>query len=392
MKNNNKITCRCHECDLAVTLPELALQQKALCPRCGYVLTLVRKNANERILALSITSIVFMLASLPFEFLSFQASGLENKFNLLQSFTILFANNYPILAAIEIVTIFIIPIIILSGLFYVLFPLRFNAPPRHGKKVLDVIFMLLPWAMVEIFLVGVLVSLVKIMSMADIGIGPSFVAFILFTVAMTSVLLHLDKVQLYQQLEQASLKGNSQLATTTVIERDTRDTKKSSMLSIQKTWALIITATVFYIPANLLPIMNTRLLGQDEPSTIFGGVVLLWRLGSYPISAIIFIASVAVPIAKILILAWLNYSVQRNHTDKTMERLKLYRIAEFVGRWSMVDIFVVIILASLIQLGNTMSIYPGPATLAFSGSVIVTMLAAMSFEPKLIWQVPDVQK
>jgi paraquat-inducible protein A len=131
--------------------------------------------------------------------------------------------------------------------------------------------------------------------------------------------------------------------------------------------------------------MTTRLFGQDDPSTIIGGVILLWGLGSYPIAIIIFIASVIVPVAKILVLAWLNYSVQKQSDSLSLERVKWYRLAEFVGRWSMIDVFVVIILASLIQLGPTMSITPGAATLAFSGLVIVTMLAAMSFEPQLIW-------
>tara|TARA_R110000787_G_scaffold240449_1_gene346704 strand:- start:112 stop:528 length:417 start_codon:yes stop_codon:yes gene_type:complete len=132
--------------------------------------------------------------------------------------------------------------------------------------------------------------------------------------------------------------------------------------------------------------MTTQILGQEDPSTIIGGVILLWHLGSYPIAIIIFIASVIIPIAKILVLAWLNYSVQKQSDTLSLERIKWYRLAEFVGRWSMIDVFVVIILASLIQLGPTMSITPGIATLAFSGVVIVTMLAAMSFEPQLIWK------
>ena len=131
--------------------------------------------------------------------------------------------------------------------------------------------------------------------------------------------------------------------------------------------------------------MTTHFFGQNEASTIIGGVILLWKSGSYPIAAIVFIASVIIPVAKILVLAWLNYSVQKQSHRLSLQRVKWYRMAEFVGRWSMIDVFVVIILASLIQLGPTMSITPGAATLAFSGLVIVTMLAAMSFEPQLIW-------
>jgi len=368
----------CHECALEVNIPILIEGEKAHCPRCGFILTAIHKNSVDRILAFSITALIFLFASLPFEFLSFQSNGLENKFTIISSFNSLIENHYAVLAALELFTIFVIPTVLLALLIFLLLPLRKGNYPSHGHWLLKTIFKLMPWCMVEIFLVGALVSLVKIIAIADVHLGPSFYAFIFFSVSMTSALLHVDKVRLTQQLDLIKPK----------ISKQSKSQSKqliNNRFSIQNTWALIITSVVLYIPANLLPIMNTRLLGQDDPSTILGGVVLLWGMGSYPIALIIFIASVAVPVAKILALAWLNYSVQFGRTNLTNERIKLYRIAEFVGRWSMVDVFVVIILASLIQLGNTISIYPGSATIAFSGVVIVTMLAAMSFEPHLIW-------
>lgn len=155
--------------------------------------------------------------------------------------------------------------------------------------------------------------------------------------------------------------------------------------SLQRTWALLLTAILLYIPANSEPIMRTTLLGQETVSTIIGGVVLLWQMGSYPIAAVIFIASVMVPVGKILALAWLSFSVWRGHRLWPRQRTALYRLTELIGRWSMVDVFVVAILVGLIQLGELMSIYPGVAALAFAGVVILTMLAANSFDPRLIW-------
>ena len=142
---------------------------------------------------------------------------------------------------------------------------------------------------------------------------------------------------------------------------------------------------ILYVPANLYPIMDTVFLGDDSPSTIMGGVVLLWAMGSYPIAAVIFIASVVVPLVKILALLWLCYMVQRGHGASPLGKLKLYRMTEFVGRWSMIDVFVVAILAGLIRLDNLMTIYPGPAAIAFAGVVLITMVAAMSFDSRLIW-------
>ena len=154
---------------------------------------------------------------------------------------------------------------------------------------------------------------------------------------------------------------------------------------LQRTMALVVTALLLYIPANLLPIMTTFVLGSQSSNTIIGGVIVFWSHGDYPIASIIFIASVLVPVSKLLMLSWLCYSVARGKQASPSRRARLYRVTEFVGRWSMVDIFVVAVLVALVQLGNLMSISPGPAALAFSGVVIVTMLAAMSFDPRLIW-------
>ena len=155
--------------------------------------------------------------------------------------------------------------------------------------------------------------------------------------------------------------------------------------SLQRTLALLITAVILYIPANVLPIMTTSQLGRSTDSTILGGVILLIDMGSYPVAAVIFIASVLVPVGKFIAIAWLCWSVARRHQSSHRQRTVLYRATEFIGRWSMTDVFVVMILVALIHLGGLMRITPGTAAIAFGGVVIVTMLAAESFDPRLIW-------
>ena len=368
---------RCHECDYKVALPVLHHKQKALCPRCGFNLTTYRSNAVQRIVALAISALIFLLASLPFEFLSFSARGQFQSIDMLGSLLILVEQDYALLAVAEAIAILILPAFTLLCLLYVLIPLCLNHRAPKANVVLNLIFRLLPWTMAEIFLIGVLVSLIKITSMADVGIGLSFYAYFLFTLCMTATLMHLDKHQL-------------NLLVTTL--PPATHTPVNPSQSIQTTWALIFTAILLYIPANVLPIMHTSLLGSEEPSTILGGVILLWQMGSYPIAVVIFIASVFVPVAKIIILCWLNYSVQIGFDRRNNERIFWYRITEFVGRWSMVDVFVVAVLVSLIQLGNIMSIHPGYAALAFCGLVIITMLAAMSFDSRLIWKNANTNK
>ncbi|MGH0037925.1 MAG: paraquat-inducible protein A [Myxococcota bacterium] len=159
--------------------------------------------------------------------------------------------------------------------------------------------------------------------------------------------------------------------------------------SLQRTMALVATALLLYIPANILPIMTTTQLGTPEPSTILGGVVILIHHGSYPIAAVIFIASVLVPTGKLIAITWLCWSVRRGQRTSHQQRTVMYRVTEFVGKWSMTDVFVVAILVALIQLGGLLTITAGTAAIAFGGVVIVTMLAAESFDPRLIWDHSD---
>ncbi len=155
--------------------------------------------------------------------------------------------------------------------------------------------------------------------------------------------------------------------------------------SIQRTWALIISALVFYVPANVLPITTVISLGKAQSDTIMSGVIYFIRTGMWPIALVIFIASVFVPVLKLLILILLLISVQRKSAWRSKDRTRLYRITELVGRWSMVDIFVVTILVALVNLGAMATIHAGPAAFYFSAVVVITMFAAMSFDPRLIW-------
>jgi paraquat-inducible protein A len=155
--------------------------------------------------------------------------------------------------------------------------------------------------------------------------------------------------------------------------------------SLQRAWCFLATALILYIPANALPIMTTSAMGNELFNTIAGGVVTLWGEGDYLIAGIILVASLLVPLAKFAALILLCMSEQFKIYNRPQNKASIYRLTEFVGRWSMVDVFVVAFLASLIQLGNLMSIYPGPAALAFAGMVIFSMLAANSLDPKIFW-------
>ena len=155
--------------------------------------------------------------------------------------------------------------------------------------------------------------------------------------------------------------------------------------SVSRCWALLIGAYILYIPANLLTIMETGSLISYRKDTIVSGVVELWRTGSWVIAVIVFIASVTIPLLKLISLTLLLVSVQRRSRWRPRQRTRLYRLVELVGRWSMLDIYVVTLLAALVQLGSMATVKAGPGALAFGAVVVLTMFASMQFDPRLIW-------
>jgi len=155
--------------------------------------------------------------------------------------------------------------------------------------------------------------------------------------------------------------------------------------SIQYTWALVIAAAICYIPANVLPVLTTTALGSSDSDTIMGGVVLLYTTGSWALALIVLIASVMVPLGKLVALSYLLIVVQRRSLGSNRERTRLYRLVEFIGRWSMLDVFVDTFTVALVQLSPLMSVEPGPGVLFFAAVVVLTMIAAESFDPRLVW-------
>lgn len=155
--------------------------------------------------------------------------------------------------------------------------------------------------------------------------------------------------------------------------------------SIGRTWALLLSAFLLYIPANLLPIMETRSLFGVQDDTILSGVVFLWVEGSWPLALLVFVASIVVPLFKLLALTSLAISVQRRSAWHPLQRTRLYRLIEVIGRWSMLDIYVVALLVALVQIQSFAAISAGPGAAAFGAVVVLTLAAARSFDPRLIW-------
>lgn len=403
----------CEECDWVSALPALRSGEKAECPRCGHTLATRHFRPAQRSMALAISALVALCLAVTFPFVSFTAGGVGNRIELSQTATTLIGFDQPVVAIAVILTIMVLPAVYLLGVIWLQFGLMrgesFMASPRIARSLAH----LHPWMMADVFIIGALVSLIKLSSMAQIGVGAGFWAYCVFALLLLLTTQSLDADWMWFSLAgeplapegtrtgiTAAPQGLTGCPTCGLINR-LDDPGQGECLrcgerlharlphSQQRTWALLAAAAVMYIPANVYPIMTTTSLGQSSPSTIVGGVVELIQMGSWPIAVVIFMASVIVPVGKLMALAWLCLVVRRSSELNALTRTRLYRLTEFIGRWSMVDVFVVAILVALIRAGALMSITPGPAALAFGAVVILTMLAAMTFDPRLIWDSPE---
>jgi paraquat-inducible protein A len=155
--------------------------------------------------------------------------------------------------------------------------------------------------------------------------------------------------------------------------------------SLERTWAFLIAAAICYIPANVFPVMTVTTLGKPQSDTILSGVIYLLNHGMWPLAFVVFIASVFVPLLKLVMLTFLLVSVHRGSAWRPVERTRIYRITEMIGRWSMVDIYVVTILVALVKLGNLATIEARTGAVFFGAMVVLTMLAAESFDPRIVW-------
>jgi paraquat-inducible protein A len=298
------------------------------------------------------------------------------------------------------------------GMVWLLLPLHLNRRPWRAYAVFRLLRVAREWGMTEVLMLGLLVAVVKLAHIASVVTGPalwSLAALMLLLVAASS---SFDERAMWQRVEGAPpgmpadtpLKGRTAAESGICVCHDcglsTRGMQHRGHLccprcgahlhlrkpaSLSRTWAYLISAAILYIPANILPVMNTSSLFGAQKDTIMSGVAYLWTSGSPPLAVLVFIASIAVPMLKILAIGYLATSANLRMTQQSAFRARVYRIVEFVGRWSMLDIYVIAVLVALVQFSAMATIEAGPAAIAFGAVVVLTMFAAMSFDPRLIW-------
>lgn len=400
----------CPQCDLLVELPALAEGEKACCPRCHATLTTHWRLPRWRLNSYSLAALFMLLLASLFPFVSMQVSGIHSQISLLTISQVMFAENYLILGVLFLLLVILMPGISLLIILLLINPLSLTR--RVKIRLARLLFCLKSWGMPEIFIAGVLVSFVKLLAYGDIGIGVSFLPMCLFCLLQLRVFQCLDRRWLWQLIAPVPPPGQKLSIGVTGIHQGLRlcgcchgvvPVKKlrcprchskgyvRRKHSLQWTMALLLTAIMLYLPANILPMMNTEFLGSKASATILSGVMLLWKEGAYPVALVIFIASIIVPGLKMIAIGWLCCDAKGYSRLHGSAMHLVYEIVEFVGRWSMIDVFVIAVLSALVRTGALMSIYPATGSLVFALVVIITMFAVLTFDPRLCWDRATVQ-
>lgn len=401
----------CHECDLIQRVRPSDQPAKFRCHRCNAVLVDHKVAGLDRPIALYLTAAIFFVLANGFPFLALKYEGMVQETTLISGIIELYRQGMPGLALLVGLTTIGVPAVELLGMLWVLLQLLLNRPPRYVSVVFRTILRLQTWSMLEVFMLAILVAVVKLADMATIipGIGVYCFGVLIFILAAAAACL--DRQRIWNRLAPAppaplifpTRRPNwvschdchllcrlpYGVSGTVVCPRCRAPLHARKRYSLSRTWAFMIAAALLYIPANVLPIMSTVSLGDERTDTILSGVIYLMLNGMWPLALVVFVASIFVPLLKLVILTILLVSVQIKATWRPKDRTRLYRITETVGRWSMVDIYVVTILVALVRMGALSTVEAEAGAVAFGAVVVLTILAAVSFDPRLIWDAAE---
>ncbi|HUH86843.1 MAG TPA: PqiA/YebS family transporter subunit [Pusillimonas sp.] len=397
----------CRHCDHLHWRPPIQAGAIASCRRCGFVLYRQSGLTLNQWTALTITAVIVFAVANYFPIAVLNVQGVTVNATLPHALWVTWQQGHTAIALITALFVFAFPLGQMLFLYWALRAIatgRLPADFRWGMRMLN---LLAPWSMLTVLLLSILVAMVKLVDIATVQFGPGLWAFGASAFFITA-LGRVSAQRLWRYAEDAHLVERSghglqhhlphatcracgfvqnlpQGAERTECRRCSAAVYRRKPASYSYTWAFVIAAAVLYLPANILPVMHVQVPTGTTPHTILGGVVEFWRLGSWDLAIIVFVASVVVPMTKLLALSLLMIRRQWRGRNLQRQRTRLYELVEFVGQWSMLDVFVVVLLSSMANFPGFSQVTAGGGALAFAAVVILTIFAAMSYDPRLGW-------
>jgi paraquat-inducible protein A len=410
----------CEGCGLFQTVPALAPGSSATCTRCGTTLRRARTDPLGRALALTVGALVLLCVMATSTLMSVATAGIAHQADLFSGPEELWRRGMEPLALVVVFTTLLAPLGKLLATLYVLLRLRGRRPPHHLRRIFSWVERLRPWSMIEVFVFGVFVAYVKLGDLVTIHLEIGVYALLVLTFVIIWADAALDHEAVWEAIDRRSTPAAAPAAATPAAATPALPPSRFAAIacgvcgminetafghrhcrrcaqvlhhrkpdSIARTWALVIAAAVLYVPANVYPVLTVVQLGAGAPSTILGGVEELLSSRMYPLAALVFFASIAVPMLKLIGLTVMLIATQTGGVFWLRDRTLLYHFVRWIGRWSMIDIFMEALLGALVRFGSVVTIEPGIGAVAFCSVVILTMFAAECFDPRLMWDVAE---
>jgi paraquat-inducible protein A len=407
----------CTQCGLISELPRMRPELVADCPRCNHTLWRMRKRPFEFPIACGLAAALFYLYAVVAPFLEISAYGRFQLARIETGPVQLSLQGFEWVGALVLAVSVILPGVKLGLMLLTLIGLRTGLlTPRLLKGLFRWYQPIGPWAMVDVYLLGFLVAYTRLIAIAAVHLDTAVYSLIGLMISMAAADAALDNEAVWRALDEAEIAQHAadppvspvaaKPATNTQIsigchacglvnfgEPGERCARCRSALRLRKTdslnrsWAFLIAAIALYIPANIYPVMVYTQLAQTTNFTIMGGIFELLGYGLWPLALLVFIASITIPIMKLLILAYMLIKTQLGSDDHLIGRTRAFRLIDFIGRWSMIDVFMISILVALVRFQQFANIQAATGAPCFAAVVVLTMFAVEAFDPRLMWDV-----
>jgi len=397
------IVRECQDCGLFQTVAPLPSGDAAHCRRCNATLRRGARGGMNRALACYMAALLLLVLAVQLPFLDLSAVGRTYTATLFTGPAQLSDRGMWEVSIVVLITLVAVPFIQLLLILTVLLGLRGPNPPPALRYLFGWVETLRPWSMIEVFLLGVFVAYTRLTAIAEVKVGPALIALGGVMLCMIAADVELDHEDVWDLMEtrgltahlpsqpQHPLIGCDCCKLVLHARERSRCPRCGSRLrrrkpqSLNRCWALLGAAIALYVPANIFPVMTVIRFGRGEPNTLFSGVIELIEAQMWPLALLVFLASITVPLLKLAALLIMLVMTGEGSVTRLRDRTRLYRFVDSIGRWSMIDVFMLTVLVAVVRMGFIAEVIPGLGAIAFASVVVLTMFAAASFDPRLMW-------